>query len=215
VVQFDEFDPIQLALLRLNDRLEEANVYFQHGDQPTSVQRAVGATVEFLQSFSGLSEPNKLAPLRKILSGFDDLDNGIVPPLFTPQRRGPGRKETSDRRNLRACAAAAMDLLCKKFDNDKASRFVAEELIRLKIKIGNSQNVTFKTAAKTIGQWRFNVHLNDDLKDTYRRILDREAAIPDSMSADEWKAAVLQKLRHVCVHMGIAETRGNSIKPPR
>jgi hypothetical protein len=214
----DNVDPreallwLQAALRRLSERLEEAGIYFHNGDQPTGVQRAIGATVEFLRDIPPLGEPHKLAPLRKILSGFEDLDNGIVPPLFKPKRRQPGRKETSDKRNLRACAAVAMELLCRKFDNHQASRFVAEELIRLNIKIGNSQNVTIKAAAKTVEQWRFNVHLNDDLRDTYKKLLDHEPSMPDSMSTDQWKADVLGKLRHVCLHMGIeADGRENSI----
>jgi hypothetical protein len=65
--QFDEFDPLQLALMRLHERLEIARVYFEEGDQRTSTQGALRAIIEFLRSISGFSESH-LAPFRKLLS---------------------------------------------------------------------------------------------------------------------------------------------------
>ena len=207
LTESNNLDPLQVALLGLNERLENASFWFETGDQRTSIQGAVGATIEFLRAISGLGEPRKLAPFRKLLSAFEDLDNGVVPPLFRPEQAKPGRPEATDRRNLRACAAVSMELLCNKFTNADASRFVAEELQHLNIKVGGSRNVTLTAAARTIAQWRFRVHLNDDVLQTYKTLLATAASIQDRMSGmspAEWKEMVLQNLRDVCVHMGLA-----------
>lgn len=206
---------LQAALERLDHDLGNAGRTLETGGEQAGIQLAMAATIEFLRGISSrLGEPSKLAPFRKVLSGLQDLEDGVVPPLFKPKQVGPGRPETGDRRNLRACAAASMELLCKRgFSNSEASRIVAKELVRLKIPVGTSKNVTVVKAAKTIEQWRFKVYENADVFETYKTLLaNAEISLPtDTVSLDQFRENVLGTLRAACVGMGLARRPEDSI----
>jgi hypothetical protein len=148
---------IQLALGRLHERLQAAGADYVEGDARAGIRGAVSGTIEFVQSFTKLSAPANLAPLRAILSALDDVDDGLVPPLFKPAPRGGGRRlDPTDQRQLRGSAAAAMELLmdCLKYGKRDASRAVALRLKKLDIFIGNSRNASIKSAAATVASWR-------------------------------------------------------------
>jgi hypothetical protein len=161
----DGIDAIQLALARFHYQLTAAAAC---PDDRRGAREAINATMEFISSINPLSKPENAIPFFRLLQAFNDVDDNIVPPLFDPGKRRPGRPlDSTAERTMRACASATMELLmdCLKYSKEDAGRLVALECQKLGLSVGNTHNVDIAAAAATVASWRDTAKAGNPDKD--------------------------------------------------
>jgi hypothetical protein len=130
--------------------------------------------------------PRLAAPFLTIMQSFNDLEQGLTPPLFSKNPKPRERERSSQRKHLQMIAAVAMEvLMAQEHSLEDASRQVAAA-------VQNWPAFRAQTIrSTTIRSWREHVHASTDGRfPQFQQLRDHILGQPSPM------AAVRELLRH-------------------
>jgi hypothetical protein len=215
-----DVETISAALAKFEEGLKQAQQNYGGPNQRIGILGAITAAMEFVSAMPSLRGHE--GPFIKLVHALNDLDEGIVPPLFRVTNRGPGRPNPIENQTLAGLAGCAMQVLMElKYPKLEAGRLVARKLQELGIPIGNSFNVNATAAAKTIAYWRDAAKKGDRDKDDdariyYEFVRELSAGVKARVKAGDARDTIrrefLEGLGDTCHAIGLPNPTGAEIE---